>query len=78
MGGKVGEGKEKKGKGRDKNGKGRERKRKEVRRREEKRREERSVCSVLTMLVDEQEQVFPVEGVDPEKQSRTLARPEAQ
>lgn len=36
------------------------------------------MCSVLTMLVDEQEQVFPVEGVDPEKQSRTLACPEAQ
>lgn len=35
-------------------------------------------CSALTVLVEQQDQVFPVEGVDGEKQSRTLPRPEAQ
>lgn len=32
----------------------------------------------LTMFVDEQGQVFPVERVDVEQQSRTLTGPEAQ
>lgn len=32
----------------------------------------------LTVLVEQQRQVLPVEGVDGEQQSRTLPRPEAQ
>lgn len=35
-------------------------------------------CPLLTVLVEQQHQVFPVEGVDGEQQSRTLPRPEAQ
>lgn len=33
---------------------------------------------VLTVLVEQQHQIFPVEGVDGEQQSRTLPGPEAQ
>lgn len=35
-------------------------------------------CGPLTVLVEQQHQVFPVEGVDGEQQCRTLPRPEAQ
>lgn len=40
--------------------------------------ERRIFFSVLTMFVDEQDQVFPVERVNVEQQSRTLTGPEAQ